>query len=179
MNRTVSMLLVAGAMAVASPAWAQGDMPESYRAVQQRMLQMQRRLLLAMTDSMPERLYGDKVTPAQRGFSAQIIHATVAVGRVGPMVMGIQGAPGNADTAAALTSRTALRAYINATYDWAANTLRDETAADRLRIVDVFGTRMPRWQVWDEMHMHTAWTAGQVVANFRKHNMAPPGFSLF
>ena len=29
------------------------------------------------------------------------------------------------------------------------------------------------------IHMHTVWTAGQVVGNFRKHNMAPPAFTFF
>jgi hypothetical protein len=38
---------------------------------------------------------------------------------------------------------------------------------------------MPAWQVWDEIHTHTVWTAGQVVANFRKHGMAPPSFTFF
>ena len=38
---------------------------------------------------------------------------------------------------------------------------------------------MPGWQVWDEIHTHTVWTAGQVVANFRKNGMAPPAFTFF
>ena len=46
-------------------------------------------------------------------------------------------------------------------------------------MVSLFGTDMPRWQVWDELHEHTFWTAGQVIANFRKHGMAPPGFGFF
>ena len=38
---------------------------------------------------------------------------------------------------------------------------------------------MPRWQLWDELNQHTIWTAGQVVANFRKNGMAPPSFLFF
>jgi hypothetical protein len=38
---------------------------------------------------------------------------------------------------------------------------------------------IPKWQIWDEIHTHTIWTAGQVVANFRKHGMPPPAFAFF
>jgi hypothetical protein len=41
--------------------------------------------------------------------------------------------------------------------------------------VTFFGQmQIPRWQVWEEVHQHTMWTAGQVVANFRKHDMPHP-----
>ena len=30
-----------------------------------------------------------------------------------------------------------------------------------------------------EVRGHALWTAGQAVANFRKHGMAPPAFTLF
>jgi hypothetical protein len=68
---------------------------------------------------------------------------------------------------------------INSVYDWAENTLQNQSAADRAQTVNLFGTQMPGWQVWDEMHQHTFWTAGQIVANFRKNGMAPPGFGFF
>jgi len=34
--------------------------------------------------------------------------------------------------------------------------------ASRSEAGDLFGMRMPRWQIWDELHMHTVWTAGQI-----------------
>jgi hypothetical protein len=47
-------------------------------------------------------------------------------------------------------------------------------------VVSFFGQmEIPRWQIWDEVHQHTMWTAGQVVANFRKHDMPPPGYGFF
>lgn len=181
---TLSRTLLASglALALAGTVSAQqraGDaMPESYRQVQLRAQELQRRSLLAMVDSMPERLYRDKVTPIQRDFAQQIAHAAGSVSFIVVRFMGVP-APQLPDTAASLNSRAGLRGYVNAVYDWAANVLRTQSAADRAATVNFFGTEMPRWQVWDELHQHTFWTAGQVVANFRKHGMAPPGFGYF
>lgn len=83
------------------------------------------------------------------------------------------------DTAAALNSRAGLRDFIDAAYDYAAALLRHQPEARRQEKVKLFDHEMPRWQVWDEIHAHTVWTAGQAVANFRKHGMAPPAFTLF
>jgi len=176
MNKSV--LLAAGAaLTFAIPARAQ-DMPESYRAVQLSALDVQRHMLLAMADSMPERLYRDKVTPIQRDFAQQLGHASGALAMIVSRFIGVP-APQLPDTAVAFNSRAGMRSYINAIYDWAAGVLRNQTAADRAATVQFFGQPKPKWQVWDELHQHTIWTAGQVVANFRKNGMAPPGFGFF
>jgi hypothetical protein len=169
------------ALAVASPLRAQqaGGMPESYRQVQMNALRLQRRVLIAMADSMPERLYRDKVTPIQRDFAQQIAHAATSVPMVTSMTFHLATRPSMGDTAQYLNSRAGLKQMINSVYDWAENTLQNQSAADRAQTVNLFGTQMPGWQVWDEMHQHTFWTAGQIVANFRKNGMAPPGFGFF
>jgi hypothetical protein len=176
------LITAATALLLARPALAQRPtadaMPESYRQVQLRALDLQRRTLLAMADSMPERLYRDKVTPIQRDFAQQIGHAAGSVPFIVTQFLGAP-APQLPDTAVAFNSRAGLRSFVNACYDWAANVLRNQTAADRARTVSLFGNQIPGWQVWDELHEHTFWTAGQIVANFRKHGMAPPGFGFF
>jgi len=79
-----------------------------------------------------------------------------------------------------LNSREGLTNYLNAVYDYGVAVLADQAADDRATVVGFFGgLQIPKWQIWDEMHQHTVWTAGQVVANFRKHDMAPPGFGFF
>ena len=172
-------VLAVATVALAIPLVAQAPvpMPESYRQTQLNMLGLQRRSVLSMADSMPENLYGDKVTPIQRSFAEQLIHAAGAI----PFVLGTVGVTINVgqDPAAAAGSRAALRSFVNAAYDAAEAELRRETADQRAAIVTVFGNSMPLWQVWDELHQHTFWTLGQVVANFRKHGMAPPGFGFF
>ncbi len=176
-SRVVWLCTVATALWVGRmPAQA---MPGSYRDVQVRKLEVERSLLLAMADSMPETLYRDRATPEQRDFAQQLHHAASAV------VFFCQRYFGAAqvelpDTAVALNSRDGLRRYINAVYDYGIGTLRGQPADDRETAVEFFGgLQIPKWQIWDEVHLHTIWTAGQVVANFRKHGMAPPGFAFF
>ena len=154
-------------------------MPESYRGTQHKMLELQRSLLLAMVDSMPEALLRDAVTPIQRDFAQQIAHAAGAVAMIAGRYMG--GTPPTLpDSSVAFNSRSGLTTYVNAAYDYAGNLLETQSAESRAEVVNFFGQmQIPRWQIWDELHQHTLWTAGQIVANFRKHGMAPPGFGFF
>jgi hypothetical protein len=173
----LTALLTLAALA-AAPVPSAGQVSASPRDYQLRMLEHQRKFLLEMADSMPERLYRDRVTPEQRDFAQQIHHAASAAAFIASTTM---SGPKLAlpDTAAAFKDRAGLRAYVNAAYDYAATLLRDQPEAARAESVKLFGQAMPRWQVWDEVHAHTVWTAGQVVANFRKHGMAPPAFTFF
>jgi hypothetical protein len=182
LRRTVATAALAAAALAAvpvAPALAQDAMPESYRQVQLSQLALQRRSLLAMADSMPENLYRDRVTPIQRDFAGQIQHCVVPFVMFLPRFMGVTAPTGLPDTAAVLNTRAGMRAYINGVYDWAEGVLRNQSAGDRAAEVSFFGMQKPRWIVWDELHQHTFWTLGQVVANFRKHGMAPPGFGFF
>ena len=147
------------------------------RDVQLKMLEHQRKVLLQMVDSMPERLYRDKVTPVQRDFAGQIHHAAGAVATISRSTMN-GPALTLPDTGTAFNSRAGLRSFVTAAYDYATNLLRTQSDASRVETGNLFGLQMPRWQIWDELQLHTVWTAGQVVANFRKHNMAPPAFSF-
>ena len=174
-----SFVLLLAALAAPPAALAQSSgMPEGYRDVLLRKLTLERNLLLAMADSMPERLYRDKATPAQRDFAQQVHHATVGITFFVPRFMNATR-PELPDTATAFASSAALRDLINRTYDFAEATLKGQSLADLNGSVEFFRQQLPRWQVWDELHMHAIWTAGQVVANFRKHGMAPPGFAFF
>ena len=75
------LLLSLALATVAAPLAAQASMatdpmPASYRQVQLDALKLQRKTLLAMADSMPERLYQQHATPIQRTFGEQIMHAS-------------------------------------------------------------------------------------------------------
>lgn len=176
--RVLMLSMLAAFVALAANAEAQTFTPESYRAYQVRMLEHQRKLLLAMADSMPERLYRDKAATGQRDFAQQIHHAASAATYVASQTM--KSAPATLpDTAKALNSRAGLRGEVNAAFDYLDGLLKAQTPQGRTEEVDLFGQKMPRWQVWDEIHTHTLWTAGQAVANFRKNGMAPPAFTFF
>jgi hypothetical protein len=155
------------------------SMSKEYRDVQKSALQTQRKLLLSFADSMPEKLYRDKATPAQRDFAQQVHHIASAVGAISAIF--IKGGKfTDGDTTAAFGSRAGLKAYINQQYDAADATMAGQTDADRDLKVKFFGGKfIPKWQVWDELNQHSLWTAGQIVANFRKNGMAPPMFLFF
>lgn len=148
------------------------------RDAQLTMLEHQRKMLLAMADSMPERFYRDKATPAQRDFAQQIHHAAGAAVYIVSTTMGATR-PTLPDTATTFNTRAGLKSFVNGAFDFAGGVFKGQADDARRQQVDLFGQKMPRWQVWDEIHTHTVWTAGQVVANFRKHGMAPPAFTFF
>ena len=58
------------------------------------------------------------------------------------------------------------------------DTLEDFSWTD-LQVKFFGGKLVPKWQIWDEVNQHAMWTAGQIVANFRKNGMAPPSFLFF
>lgn len=152
--------------------------PEGVRQLALDQLAYDKSVLIKMADSMPEQFYTESVTPIQRTFAQQIIHCAWAVNAISMMAIKAPGAAG-LDSMAALTSRAALKAYVNAAFDAASAFVKAQTAAQRAAQADLFGKKMQGWQVWEELHQHTMWTAGQVVANFRAHGMAPPEFGFF
>lgn len=176
--QTTTLLALGMMLTGIAPLRAQAHPVENSREAQVRMVEYQRKVLLAMVDSMPERLLRDQATPAQRDFAQQIQHAAGVAGYIVGAVLKGPKAPA-ADTAAVLNSRAALRRYVGASFDNAATHLKAQSAAARAESVDLFGQKMPAWQVWDEIYTHTVWTAGSIVANFRKNGMAPPAFTFF
>ena len=156
----------------------QFSMPDGYKAVQVRQLEAQHRLLLAMADSMPTRLYRDRATPEQRDFANQLYHAANGVVQFARLALN-KPVPIAPDTAVVFNQPEAMKAYLERVYTFAIEELVAQSGEERNVIVDGPGRRMPRWQLWDEIHQHTLWTAGQIVANFRKHGMAPPGWGFF
>jgi hypothetical protein len=161
------MKLAIALCAVLAAAPLAAQTPAEIRTAQTAMMNLERRMMLAMVDSMPMQYWRDKATPMQRDFAQQIHHTASAI----PMILNrVAGAP---------RATLPTDAYVNAVFDYAVGVLRDQTDADRAGVVNLFGTRVTRWQLWDELHQHSMWTLGQIVANFRKNNMAPPPFGFF
>ncbi len=189
--RSRILFALMASVAVAGTAAAQGGPPKTapatfamskeYRAVQLSALETRRKLMLAMADSMPEAFYRDKATPAQRDFAQQLHHVVSSESFIASMLIaGRPRAEARGDTAVVFNSRAGMKAYITREYDYLADLLKTQSDSARDERVAFFGnTMIPRWQVWDEIHQHTMWTAGQMVANFRKHDMAPPSFLFF
>jgi hypothetical protein len=150
-----------------------------YRTIQSSALASQRKLLLSFADSLPESLYRDKATPAQRDFVQQVHHIVSANAFISHRWIKLEPWK-DGDTAQVFKNRQNLKAYINQQYDALDAMLKNQSDADRNERVKFFdGRLLPRWEIWDELNQHAMWTAGQVVANFRKHGMAPPSFVFF
>jgi len=169
-------------MGIGAPAvsdFQEGPREITPQDLQLRQLQWQKDVLLAMADSMPESLYRDKVTPEQRDFAQQLFHAAMYPPLICSMAfMGERPAP--PDTAAVFNSREALKGYINEGFGLCERVVRESTDADRAVLTRGFeGDQVPRSEILDQCYLHTAYTVGQVVANFRKHGMAPPEFPFF
>src|SRR5262245_61450263 len=142
------LLAAAGLLLTAAPLLAQGENP---RANQARILEYQKNLLIALVDSMPDRLLRDKATPAQRDFAQQIHHAASVAAYIASSALG-GGRSSLPDTAAVFRSKAALRSYVAAAFDYSAGVLRNQTAASRAEEGDLFGQKMPKWQIWDEIY---------------------------
>lgn len=175
------LVLLSAAIVMSVPLSAQRglEMPTEYKEVQIRKLEAQHRLLRAMADSMPEGLYRDAATADQRDFAEQLHHATSSMVFIAARYVLDVSPPFTPDTSRILNNKTEAVAYIDEAFGWAKEQLRNQQDGDRSVNVSLFGQNMAKWQVWDEIHQHTIWTAGAMVANFRKHGMAPPGYSLF
>ncbi len=152
-----------------------------YRQLQRQALDVQRKVLLSMADSMPERLYRDKATPAQRDFAQQLQHVVGSSVFLASFYISTDSTVRGPrpDTAAVFNTRAGMKAYINAGYDYLGGLLDRTSDTDRNVVVLFFDSRKPRWQLWDELNQHAMWTLGQAVANFRKNGMAPPPFLFF
>jgi hypothetical protein len=178
--RTLFTLAVFCCFAVSVSAQeAMHSMSDTHRDAQMRQLGAQRSLLVAMADSMPESLYRDRATPEQRDFAQQVHHAASAVVFIAARYFSAEP-PQQPDTAATFNTREGLKTFINTAYDFAGDVLKKQSMESRMEVVNFFGQMdIPRWQIWDEIHQHSMWTAGQLVANFRKNGMAPPAFAFF
>lgn len=184
--RIVRLVIPLGVLAVSSlqaqrieTQPKQYSLSPEYRALQVAALETQRKLLLSFADSMPELLYRDKVTSIQRDFAGQLHHAVSSAMFIAYGYLR-SGRPPAADTAAIFNTRAGMKRYIESSYDSLEVLLKGQSDADRDERFKFFNNQfMPRWQMWDELNQHTIWTAGQVVANFRKNGMAPPSFLFF
>lgn len=135
-------------------------------------------MTLAMVDSMPERFLRYHPVEGVRDFAQQIAHASVPVGAFAARARGVTP-PALGDTTQYLNSRSALRAAVVLSYDFAATALNQMSDADLSSSGTLAREAMPKWRMFDLAHEHSVWTRGELVSYFRLNGMAPPAFQLF
>jgi DinB superfamily len=161
----------------AAPLAAQ-QVPAGLQQQQIADLERERRMTLAMVDSMPERLLHFKPVPEVRDFAQQIAHAAVPVAGFTFRARGGEP-PAVGDSTVYLNSKTALRETVVKAYDYALQALRSFTPEEYVGTVKFVRQDMPRWRVVALAHEHSVWTRGELVGYFRLNGMAPPAFDLF
>lgn len=149
------------------------------RDLQIRQLEWQKSFLLSLAEAMPEDLYRDKVTPEQRDFAQQLHHAAIFPPLIcNRAILGTDFTP--PDTASVFNSAEAMKAFISESLDFCIDVVENQTDEDRAMMTRGFeGEEVPKSELLDQVYLHSAYTLGQVVANFRKHGMAPPEYPFF
>jgi len=148
-------------------------------SVQLRQIEWQRSVILEMIDAMPAEHFRDSVTPEQRDFADQLFHAAMVSEFLCEMGI-LDEAPAPPETDTFRGDAESLKGYITASYGRCEELLADLTEEKHAEVIQPFGgSGMPRGELLDQGYLHAAMTLGQVVANFRKHGMAPPPFPPF
>lgn len=152
--------------------------PAGFRDRQLADLERERRMTLAMVDSMPERLLHFKPVPEVRDFAQQIAHAAAPVAMFASRARG-GAVPALGDSTVYLNAKPALRELVIKAYDFAVAAHRDLSDADYAAATAFARQQMPRWRIFELAHEHSVWTRGELVSYFRLNGMAPPAFDLF
>lgn len=163
---------------LAAPLLAQQAPPAGFRDQQIADLERERRMTLAMVDSMPDKFLHYKPVPEVRDFAQQIAHASMPIaGFASRATGGPPPAPG--DSTIYLNQKPALRELVAKCYDFALSALKGLSEADYAAPAALAKQQMPRWRIFALAHEHSVWTRGELVSYFRLNGMAPPAFDLF
>jgi DinB superfamily len=162
----------------AVPLAAQQVPPPGFRQQQIADLERERRMTLAMVDSMPDHLLHFKPVPEVRDFAQQIAHAAAPVAMFAFRARG-GSPPALGDSTVYLNARPALRELVIKAYDYALAAIREIPDADFTASTSFARQEMPRWRIFQLAHEHSVWTRGELVSYFRLNGMAPPAFDLF
>lgn len=182
--RSAGALALAGVLlAITAPAAAAQEPPAPAAAGDPALVETWQRYranVLAFVDAMPEPLLHFRPTAGVRNFAEQIEHVVLDnVAITATAVRGERRPPELGDKGVYLHERAALRAYVEATFDYVLETLAglDEDAlAER---VSLFGeAEVTRRQALDVALEHGVWTLGQLVPYLRLNGITPPAYRL-
>jgi uncharacterized damage-inducible protein DinB len=142
--------------------------------------QRNRAVVLAYIDAMPDSATGFRPTPGVRSFAEQfdhIVSTNLAVAAVA--LRGQKTPPSLGDSTVYLHSKSALRRYAEATYDYVIKSLQDAKPSQLARPVAMFGQKaQPAVRLAALSFEHSVWTLGQLVPYLRLNGVTPPEYSM-
>ena len=95
------------------------------------------------------------------------------------VLRGASNIPALGDSTKFLKSKSALKAYAAATYDYVLTALREATPAQLLKESKLFGFPLaPAWRWLELSHEHSAWTLGQTIPYLRLNRVNPPAYNM-
>jgi hypothetical protein len=136
--------------------------------------------VLAYLDAMPQEHLGFKPTEGVRSFAEQIEHIALDnLILVGVGVKGLTEPPKLAEPTVYLKDKAALRSFVDRSYEFVIDAIREAPAEAFTQKASVFGVEMVRYRFSDTALEHSAWTLGQVVPYLRLKGVTPPDYRSF
>ncbi|MFN0106792.1 MAG: DinB family protein [Bryobacteraceae bacterium] len=133
---------------------------------------------LAVLDAMPADKFTSKANPAQRTFGEQMLHLA---GANTAYFRGFELLPPPEMKAPDAADKTAVRAYVVASFDFTDAVLAKMSEKDVLRTDIKFSPRLPAHSAVDiflRAYMHTAHHRGQIVTYLRVNEIKPPAWKF-
>jgi len=175
--RRLAALLAIGAAPLAAQAPPAAQMPP--RAVLLEDVERSRQNVLKYLDAAPDSMLGFRPMPGVRTYAEQIEHAAGAnVYIVASVWQGKPPAP-RADTAVYRRDKSALRAYVNQSYDTFARAVTDATDGQLTGEATYAGSTKTGWRWVGTALEHATWTLGQTVPYLRANGVKPPQYLPF
>ncbi len=141
--------------------------------------QRNRRNVLAYIEAMPDSALGFRPTPGVRTFAEQFDHIVTTNLEVAAAVRGVDRPPTLGDPDQYLHSKSALRAYAEATYAYMLGTLDAATPEELARTMSIYGAPPQPAAGFIQLSLeHSVWTLGQVVPYLRLNGATPPGYDI-
>jgi uncharacterized damage-inducible protein DinB len=132
-------------------------------------------------NTMPADKYSFKATDSVRSFAQQMIH--LAQGTVFIISTGAGSQPifGERDIehSAGAQSKDSVAYFVNASYDYAINTIKNLDVSKFTETAKAFGMEMPRWIWLMKAFEHQTHHRGQTTIYIRLVGLKPPGERLF
>ena len=149
------------------------------RAILLEDVERSRQNVLKYVDAAPDSMLSYRTSPGVRTFAEQIEHAAGA----NIFILSAawkQKAPGNfADSAKYRHDKTALKGFVNASYDLFAKAVRDVTDAQLVAESAFGGNTKIGWRWISTALENTTWTLGQTVPYLRANKVTPPQYLPF
>ncbi|MBC7790789.1 MAG: DinB family protein [Anaerolineae bacterium] len=174
----IALLLAAPATAQI-PAQAASSTQMPPRAIMLEDVERSRQNVLKYVDAAPDSMLGYRPGPGVRTFAEQIEHAAGANIFILSAAFKQKPPASYGDSAKYRHDKTALKAFVNKSYDHFATAVRDFGDAQLQSDAAFAGSTKIGWRWISTALEHATWTLGQTVPYLRANKVTPPQYLPF